>query len=650
MSLVYDIAGNQIDGARDYQEDAFLITQLGDKNRAGALVIVADGMGGHAAGNVASNMAVQAFNKFFTSHYRDYPIHEVLRQATHEANKAIADTIAETAALKGMGCTLVAAYFDPEGKMWWVSVGDSHLYLLRKGELEKKNADHSYGGFLDRMAEAGKPVEPEEGFARNMLMSALTGEEIPDIDCPEEPLELQPGDRVILASDGLDTLSHGKLIYLSQDVEGAEAYMQALLDAVEEAAMPRQDNTTVVVVDVESSEKAVAPAPAEEPMELEEAAGTEITQPRQKAATQPPPTEPPPVEGGNTALLIGVAVVVVLLVLGGLGYFLFAGKGSGPVTTVAEAPAPQPAAEAPPPTEAPSPAEAPETPAPQPEPAETVPAPAPAPEAAARPEPEAAPAVTQAPEVAPAKAPATTAKVFRDPLRDGGKGPEMVWIPAGTFMMGSPDTLPYYDERPQHKVSVSRIAVSSKEITIEEYQRFAKATGRAFKAPPFLDPKTYPMAFVTWEDAFYYAKWLSKQTGKKYRLPSEAEWEYAARGGTDSLYWWGLKPGKGHAHCMGCGSPFEPRKPAPVGSFDPNPFGLYDTAGNLLEWVQDCWHPDYKGAPDDGSVWEGGDCSRRVARGGSFSSAPPSLRSAKRDSYPGNRRYDNIGIRLVREP
>ncbi len=648
MSLLYNIAGNQIDGARDYQEDAFLITQLGDKSQPSALVIVADGMGGHAAGNVASNMAVQGFNKFFTSHYKDYPIHEVLRQATLEANKAIADTIAETAALKGMGCTLVAAYFDPEGRMWWVSVGDSHLYLLRKGELEKKNADHSYGGFLDRMAEAGKPIEPEEGFARNMLMSALTGEEIPDIDCPEEPLQLQPGDRVILASDGLDTLSHGKLIYLAQDVEGTEAYMQALLDAVEEAAMPRQDNTTVVVVDVESSEKAAleSPAAAEQPMELEETTEVDRTQPRRAAAAEATAEESPPRRGGNTALIVGAAVIV-LLVLGALGYFLFAGQGPAPETTIAEVP------------EETLPEET--TPAPEPAPpvpvAETPPAPE-QPEAIAEPEPTTAPApheqvappAGKAPAAVPAKESPATAKVFRDTLKDGGQGPEMVWLPAGTFLMGSPDTLPYFDERPQHEVRIKRIAMSRKEITIEEYQRFAKATGRKFKAPAFLDPKIYPMAFVTWEDAFYYAKWLSKQTGKRYRLPSEAEWEYGARGGTTSLYWWGLKPGKGHAHCMGCGSSFEPRRPAPVGSFDPNPFGLYDTAGNLLEWVHDCWHPDYKGAPDDGSVWEGGDCSRRVARGGSFSSAPPSLRSAKRDSYPGNRRYDNIGIRLVREP
>ncbi len=648
MSLLYNIAGNQIDGARDYQEDAFLITQLGDKSQPGALVIVADGMGGHAAGNVASNMAVQGFNKFFTSHYKDYPIHEVLRQATLEANKAIADTIAETAALKGMGCTLVAAYFDPEGRMWWVSVGDSHLYLLRKGELEKKNADHSYGGFLDRMAEAGKPVEPEEGFARNMLMSALTGEEIPDIDCPEEPLELQPGDRVILASDGLDTLSHGKLIYLAQDVEGTEAYMQALLDAVEEAAMPRQDNTTVVVVDVAGGEEVAAKPPAAEPLELVEPTGDEGTRPRQAAAAEAAAAEPPPPQGGNTALLIGAAVIV-LLVLGALGYFLFAGQAPAPETTLAEVPE-ETLPEATMPEQEPA--------APAPQVAEEPPLAPEQPEAVAEPEPTTAPAPQEqvvppagkVPPAVPAKEPAVTAKVFRDALKDGGQGPEMVWLPAGTFLMGSPDTLPYFDERPQHEVRVDRIAMSRKEITIEEYQRFAKATGRKFKAPAFLDPKIYPMAFVTWEDAFYYAKWLSKQTGKRYRLPSEAEWEYAARGGTTSLYWWGLKPGKGHAHCMGCGSSFEPRRPAPVGSFDPNPFGLYDTAGNLLEWVHDCWHPDYKGAPDDGSVWEGGDCSRRVARGGSFSSAPPSLRSARRDSYPGNRRYDNIGIRLVREP
>ena len=130
-----------------------------------------------------------------------------------------------------------------------------------------------------------------------------------------------------------------------------------------------------------------------------------------------------------------------------------------------------------------------------------------------------------------------------------------------------------------------------------------------------------PVIKITWHQATDYAKWLSEQTGKRYRLPTEAEWEYAARAGTKSRYWWGNNLIKGMANCNGCGSDWDNKQTAPVGSFKPNPFGLYDTSGNVMEWVQDCWHKDYKGAPVDGSAWleaSGGDCNRRIIRGGSW--------------------------------
>ena len=195
MALTFELAGSQIDGARDYQEDAFLITHLTDsKGNPSALVVVADGMGGHAAGNVASNMAVQAFNKHISANYPADSPADILEQAVVKANNAIQETINETPALEGMGCTMVAALLE-EGMITWASVGDSHLYLVRDRELVKKNADHSYGGFLDRMEAEGTPVEPEPGLSRNMLMSALTGEDINEIDVNQEPFELQEKDR-----------------------------------------------------------------------------------------------------------------------------------------------------------------------------------------------------------------------------------------------------------------------------------------------------------------------------------------------------------------------------------------------------------------------------------------------------------------------
>ena len=140
----FDISGAQIDGARDYQEDAFLITHLGE-GEGGSLVIVADGMGGHAAGNVASNMAVQTFNKHLTGNFPSEHLPQLLNEAILQANNSISETVRETAALKGMGCTLVAIVLE-ENRLRWVSVGDSHLYICRDGQLRKLNADHSYGG------------------------------------------------------------------------------------------------------------------------------------------------------------------------------------------------------------------------------------------------------------------------------------------------------------------------------------------------------------------------------------------------------------------------------------------------------------------------------------------------------------------------
>jgi formylglycine-generating enzyme required for sulfatase activity len=191
--------------------------------------------------------------------------------------------------------------------------------------------------------------------------------------------------------------------------------------------------------------------------------------------------------------------------------------------------------------------------------------------------------------------------------------------------------------------------MSRYEVTFAEYDEFARATGRKRPDSKDWDRKTHPVVFVSWDDTYQYAMWLSKQTGHKYRLPSEAEWEYAARAGQETDYWWGRRVGTENAHCFDCKSGLHPRRAAKVGYFKPSPYGLYDTAGNVWEWVHDCYHPNYRGAPDDGSVWEGGDCTRRVARGGSFASASGSLRASKREKFVSHKKYDDVGIRLVRD-
>ncbi len=161
---------------------------------------------------------------------------------------------------------------------------------------------------------------------------------------------------------------------------------------------------------------------------------------------------------------------------------------------------------------------------------------------------------------------------------------------------------------------------------------------------------TFPVFNISWDDAYNYVKWLSKETGEKYRLLSESEWEYAASGGKKSSFWWGYDMEPNKAHCfLGCNQELNTSIPMKVGSFGANQFGLYDTAGNIAEWIHDCWHPSYKSAPADESVWEGGDCTQRVVRGGAFISPEQSLRTAARDKFKSNSSYEHIGIRVARE-
>jgi formylglycine-generating enzyme required for sulfatase activity len=158
-----------------------------------------------------------------------------------------------------------------------------------------------------------------------------------------------------------------------------------------------------------------------------------------------------------------------------------------------------------------------------------------------------------------------------------------------------------------------------------------------------------PAIDVSFEDARAYAEWLSKETGRRYRLPSEAEWEYAARAGTETVYWWGPKVGKNQANCGGCGSRWDIKQTAPVGSFAPNSYGLYDTAGNVWEWVEDCYHSSYTGAPADGRAWVDDEtCGLRVLRGGSWDTEPSWLRSATRHGDRPDIRYHVVGFRLAR--
>ncbi len=653
MALEFELAGSQIDGARDYQEDAFLITNLTDANgKPSALVVIADGMGGHAAGNVASNMAVQAFNKHVSANYPAENIADVLEQAVVKANNSIKETVKETPALAGMGCTMVAAILE-EGKMWWASVGDSHCYLVRNRELTKKNADHSYGGFLDRMEAEGTPVEPEPGLSRNMLMSAITGEDINEIDVSTTPLELEPGDRIILCSDGLDTLSAGKIIQYSEWSESTKECADALMTAVEDANMPRQDNTTAVVVNVKEAANAATSAPTAEPEAEEIGESTaELSVADVSTAEAEPISEPQPEpQVGQPAfaeervdsadkpkskmgLMIGIAAAVIL-VIGGVAFTLM---GKQPTQQTEPDVATEVEMQAESETSADDVAAADDE-----EAVEIASTAKPVEEAKEEPKVTAA-----APERKIEKVTATVGKTIQDDLKSGGKGPMMVIIPAGKFAMGS-SSAKNSNERPRHDVSVEKFAVSQYEITFTEYDLFAKAEGRKIPDSLYLERETHPVIFISWDEAYYYTKWLSEETGEKYRLANEAEWEYMASTGKKSAFWWGYNEEPNRAHCFGCGTNLDPRKPTKIGTFEPNAFGVYDSSGNVAEWVHDCWHDNYNDAPKYAEIWEGGDCSYRVVRGGAYSTPPQSIRSAKRDKYKSDKVYDHIGIRVVRE-
>ena len=238
---------------------------------------------------------------------------------------------------------------------------------------------------------------------------------------------------------------------------------------------------------------------------------------------------------------------------------------------------------------------------------------------------------------------------FRDRLSNGGTGPAMVRLRADHYLMGSSDVSPQFDERPQHDVRLKGFAIAANEITFNEYDAFARATGRGLPADGGRSRGKWPVVNVSWEDAQAYTRWLSAQTGARYRLPSEAEWEFVARSGTVTSYWWGEKPGKGKANCFDCGSADGGVQTSRVGSFSASPWGVYDMAGNVREWVQDCYMPNYSRAPADGRAVEAGACGNRVVRGGAYSSPSKQLRSTSRDQVNAKSRLDNLGFRVVRE-
>jgi len=230
-------------------------------------------------------------------------------------------------------------------------------------------------------------------------------------------------------------------------------------------------------------------------------------------------------------------------------------------------------------------------------------------------------------------------------FKDCEECPEMINIPAGTFLMGSDPFTNVANEfeKPQHRVQIQAFAMGKYEVTQEQWYAVMGYNPSVNKG------RKLPVENISWDEAGLFAQKISQKTGKNYRLPTEAEWEYAARAGTTTTYFWGedKKQTKEYAWY----DSISENKSQIVGLKKPNQFGLYDMFGNVWEWTQDCWNENYNGAPNDGSAWIAGNCStKRVMRGGEWGSHPDGLRSAFRFYSSANGGFQYLGIRVVRTP
>lgn len=255
-----------------------------------------------------------------------------------------------------------------------------------------------------------------------------------------------------------------------------------------------------------------------------------------------------------------------------------------------------------------------------------------------------------------------------EPFRDCDGCPDLTVLPAGKFMMGSPEDEAgrAEEEGPRHRITIRQgFALGVREVTIGQWRACVAAGGCAALSRPS-PADDHPMTGVNWDDAMNYAAWLSLKTGHDYRLPSEAEWEYAARAGGDTAWFWGAAaaPSCGFANLADGGACDDGHAgAAPVGSYAANPIGLYDMAGNVAEWVEDCWFEGYEAAPVDGNArtrslrtslpepyapYAVGDCGLKPVRGGAWTSPPEAARSAARVGLAKGERRDGIGFRVAR--
>lgn len=249
-------------------------------------------------------------------------------------------------------------------------------------------------------------------------------------------------------------------------------------------------------------------------------------------------------------------------------------------------------------------------------------------------------------------------------VQDCNETPALVYIPGGTFEMGDLLGDGYSYERPAHDVSVHGFLMGRYDVTVAEWQACTRAGACRDNADGTATGPGYPVTEVSWYDAMDYVKWISTITGKPYRLPSEAEWEYAARAGSPDQYPWGNNENVACQHAnlfdeagrarfpawhwaVGCNDGYA--MTSPVGHYPPNAWGLYDMVGDVWEWLADCWHANYDGAPGDGSAWVEPDCTKHVNRGGGWGNHPRSARVSARDGDLSSGRSDGMGFRVARD-
>ncbi|KRR22931.1 hypothetical protein CQ14_01190 [Bradyrhizobium lablabi] len=336
-------------------------------------------------------------------------------------------------------------------------------------------------------------------------------------------------------------------------------------------------------------------------------------------------------------ILTFLLILALLIIAGGTLWSLFAParkateQASAPVSAPAEVPkAPTTVARSSPPPSQPAP-----TAAPTQQQKVTQPEPSPEPSP---------PAAKLAAPLAPSAAPAVPEPLPTTQAAVSVREPEMISLRGGSFAMGSNEDV---SEKPVRQVTIKPFAMGKFPVSVREWNACAAAKACGFTATGKDDA---PVANISWSDAKQYVAWLAQATRKPYRLPSEAEWEYAARGGTQTRYWWGDQFQPGMVNCKNCADIPAVDQPVKVGSLKPNPFGLFDMGGSVDQWVEDCWHKNYQGAPTDGSAWVESECPSHVMRSGSWRKDSNYARASNRGSYDTNVRYPTHGFRVALSP